>query len=292
MTTALVTGATAGIGNAFVRRLADDQHDLVLVARDTTRLEALAAELRTAYGIAVEVLPADLAEDAGCRAVEARLADRTRPVDLLVNNAGFSVNARFVTGDVEDEDRMLQVLVRAVLRLTRAALGGMVERGHGAVVNVSSVAGFVPMGTYSAAKAWVTSFTQGLAGEVSGTGVQVLALCPGFTRTEFHARAGLDMHRTPDWMWLDADAVVSETFVALGRGQLVCVPGLHYKTLVGLARVVPPQLLASVRRMPGLRRLYRPAGSRPGAPAGATSGSAQPVSVAHPVSVVAGSATG
>jgi len=248
MSTALVTGATAGIGNAFVRRLAADRFDLVLVSRDSERLEGLAEELRTAYGVDVEVLVAELADDDGCRTVEARLDDRDRPVDLLVNNAGFSVNRRFVTGDVEDEERMLRVLVRAVLRLTRAALPGMVERRYGVVINVSSVAGFVPQGTYSAAKAWVTSFTQGLAADVGASGVQMLALCPGFTHTEFHERAGIDMRRTPDWLWLQADDVVSDAFAALDRGHVVCVPGLQYKTIVGVARRLPFRVLAAANR--------------------------------------------
>jgi short-subunit dehydrogenase len=150
---------------------------------------------------------------------------------------------------------MLRVLVRAVLRLTRAAVPGMIERRHGVVINVSSVAGFMPQSTYSAAKAWVTSFTQGLAGDVAGTGVRVLALCPGFTHTEFHERAGIDMRRTPDWLWLDADDVVSDAFAALDRGQVVCVPGLQYKTIVTLARHVPTRLIGSVSSR--LRRTRR-----------------------------------
>jgi short-subunit dehydrogenase len=249
MSTALVTGATAGIGNAFVRRLAADRYDLVLVSRDGTRLEGLAGELRTTYGVRVDVLAADLGEDAGCRLVESRLADPADPVDLLVNNAGFSLGGRFVGNDVEDEDRLLRVLVRAVLRLTRAALPGMIERRHGVVINVSSVAGFVPQGTYSAAKAWVTSFTQGLAGDLAGTGVRMLALCPGFTHTEFHERAGIDMRRTPDWLWLDADDVVSDAFTALDRGHVVCVPGLQYKTIVGVTRRLPFRLVQRVTRI-------------------------------------------
>jgi uncharacterized protein len=249
MSTALVTGATAGIGNAFVRRLAADRYHLVLVSRDRTRLEELARELRTTYGVRVDVVAADLAEDAGCRLVEARLADPAEPVDLLVNNAGFSLGGRFIGNDVEDEDRLLRVLVRAVLRLTRAALPGMVERRHGVVINVSSVAAFVPQGTYSAAKAWVTSFTQGLAGDLSGTGVRMLALCPGFTHTEFHERAGIDMRRTPDWLWLDADDVVSDAFAALDRGHVVCVPGAQYKTIVGVTRRLPFRLVQRVTRL-------------------------------------------
>ena len=255
MSTALVTGATAGIGNAFVRRLAKDRYDLVLVSRDASRLEALASEIRTAHGVTVEVLAADLAEDDGCRRVEARLADRERPVDVLVNNAGFTVHQRFVSGDIDDEERMLRVLVRAVLRLTRAAVPGMLERRHGSVINVSSVAGFLPAGTYSAAKAWVTSFSQGLAGDVAGTGVRVLALCPGYTHTEFHERAGIDMRRTPDWLWLDAEEVVDGAFTALARGVVVHVPGPQYKTIVALARHVPQRAWTGLTRQ--LRRRRR-----------------------------------
>ena len=261
MSTALVTGATAGIGNAFVRRLARDHYDLVLVSRDTGRLEELAADLRTAYGVQVEVLPADLVTDEGCASVEVRLADDTRPVDLLVNNAGFGVKRRFVTGDVEDEERMLRVLVRAVMRLTHAAVPGMVERRHGTVVNVSSVAGFVPQGTYSAAKAWVTTFSQGLAAELAGTNVRVVALCPGFTHTEFHARAELDMGTIPEWLWLQADDVVDAAFADLARGTVVSVPGTQYKVIVALARHAPTRLVGFVAaRVRGRRQRVSPAG--------------------------------
>jgi hypothetical protein len=255
MPTALVTGATSGIGKAFAGRLARDGYNIVLVARDVGRLDALADDLRATYGVEIEVLAADLADDKGCRTVEERLADASRPVDYLVNNAGFTLGRKFLTGDVEDEDRMLRVLVRAVLRLSRAAVPGMLERGHGTVVNVSSVASFVPQSTYSAAKAWVTSFSVGLAGDVAGRGIRVQALCPGFTHTEFHDRAGLDMRRTPEWMWLDVDEVVEESMKALARGQVVCVPGRQYKTLVGLARHVPLGLLArAAQRVRGTRR--------------------------------------
>lgn len=257
MSTALVTGATAGIGNAFVHRLARDRYDLVLVSRDAERLEDLAAELRTAYGVQVEVFPADLADDEGCATVEARLADDARPVDVLVNNAGFGVKRRFVTGDIEDEDRMLRLLVRAVLRLTRAAVPGMVERRHGTVVNVSSVAGFIPQGTYSAAKAWVTAFTQGLAGELDGTGVRVVAVCPGFTHTEFHERADMDMGAVHPRLWLEADDVVDATFAALARGTVVCVPGRQYQAIVALARHMPVRLVTIVaRHVRGTRRRH------------------------------------
>jgi short-subunit dehydrogenase len=254
MSVALITGPTSGIGNAFARRLAADGHDLVLVSRDANRLEELARGLRSTYGVDVEVLAADLADDEGCRSIEKRLSDGS-PVDLLVNNAGFSINQRFLTGDIENEEAMLRVLVRAVLRLTRAAVPGMVARRHGAVINVSSVAGFVPQSTYSAAKAWVTAFSQSLSGDLAGTGVRVMALCPGFTHTEFHDRAGHDMSKTPHWLWLDAPQVVDDALRDLRRGNDVSVPGAQYKAIVTLARHVPARTLTrAARRFRGTRR--------------------------------------
>jgi len=157
----------------------------------------------------------------------------------LVNNAGSGARHRFSTGDIEDEEQMLRLLVRAVMRLTRAAIPGMVERDHGAIVNVSSVASFLPRGTYSAAKAWVTTFSQGLANELDDTGVRVLALCPGFTRTEFHDRGGLNMSAVPRLLWLDADKVVDEGLAALRRNAVVCVPGARYKVIVAVSRRLP-----------------------------------------------------
>jgi uncharacterized protein len=247
-TTALVTGATSGIGLAFARRLAADSRDLVLVARDGERLESTAKELHTTYDVHVDVLAADLADQTGCRTVEARLADRDHPIDLLVNNAGFTTRHTFLKGDVEDEEEMLRVNVRAVMRLTRAAVPAMIERGHGAVLNVSSVASFVPQSTYGASKAWVTSFSLGLAGDLDGTGVRVLALCPGYTHTEFHDRAQIDMSAMPNWMWLEADQVVDAALADLRRDAVVSVPGGQYKVLVALTRLAPRKLLAKGTR--------------------------------------------
>ncbi|MQS15098.1 SDR family oxidoreductase [Streptomyces kaniharaensis] len=239
MTTALITGATAGIGAAFARRLARGGYRLVLVARDAERLERAAAELQGKYGIETEVLTADLATDEGIGAVEARLADTARPVDLLVNNAGFGNKGAFLTVPLQDELDMLKVHVEAILRLTTAALPGMRERGRGAIVNVASVAAFLPRGTYGASKAWVVSFTQGVLRDLGGSGVRMMALCPGFTRTEFHQRAGMGTGNIPSWSWLSAERVVDEALRDLGRGRSVSVPGKRYKLAVALARVLP-----------------------------------------------------
>jgi uncharacterized protein len=248
MTTALVTGATAGLGLAFAERLAQDGYDLVLVARDVQRLRRTADDLEHRFGCEVEVLPADLSYPEACVRVEERLADRGRPVGLLVNNAGFTPNQPFVTGDLAVEQVALDVMVRAVMRLSHAALGGMVTRGEGAVINVSSVAGWMPSSTYAAAKAYVTAFTEGIAGQLKGTGVQALVVCPGFTHTEFHERAGLDMSSMPDWLWLDADRVVDDALRDLDRGRVVSVPSATYKALSLLVRHAPRGVVSRLRR--------------------------------------------
>ena len=241
--TALVTGATAGIGLSFARQLAAHGHDLVLVARDGERLAAVAAELGSASGCRVEVVSADLSDRDQVQRVADRLADPARPVDLLVNNAGFGLNRAFLTGAVADEERMLDVLCRAVLVLSHAGARAMRERGRGAIVNVSSVSGFVAMGSYSAAKAWVTTFSEALAGELAGSGVSVTALCPGFVRTEFHERAGIGMSRLPGVAWLDSDEVVRACLDDVRRSRVVSVPSRRYQAVVALARHSPRDLV-------------------------------------------------
>ena len=254
MPTALVTGATAGIGAAFARRLAADGHPLVLVARDEARLRALAGELP----VAVEVLPADLATDEGTARIEWRLGEG---VDLLVNNAGLGNPGAFDVTPREAEEHLLRLNVRAVMRLTHAALPPMLERGSGAVVNVSSMAGFAPGArgaTYGASKAWVTSFSESLHLQYADRGVRVLALCPGFTRTEFHARAQMDVSGIPDRLWLDAEDVVATALADLARGRSRSIPGATYKVLAVASRLLPvvamQGVVRSVRgRMPAAR---------------------------------------
>ncbi|MFW6092147.1 MAG: SDR family NAD(P)-dependent oxidoreductase [Actinomycetota bacterium] len=248
MPTALVTGATSGIGLAFARQLAATGHDLVLVARDADRLADTAARLQADHGVSTESLQADLATDEGTTAVEQRLRSADPPVDLLVNNAGFALRKPFVANDIADEERMLRVLVLAVLRLTHAALPGMLERGRGAVVNVSSVASWVPRGSYSAAKAWVTMFTEGLATNLRGTGVRAMALCPGYVRTEFHQRASMNMAGLPRFLWLDADTLVSTALRDLARGKTVSVPGAVYRSAAWLLPRLPRRLVVGVGR--------------------------------------------
>ncbi|MCV2462484.1 SDR family oxidoreductase [Streptomyces sp. ICN988] len=256
MTTALITGSTAGLGAAFARRLAADGHDLVLVARDTERLREQATELHDRHGIEAEVLTADLSTDAGIDAVASRLSDRRGPVDLLINNAGFGNKGRFLDVPMADELTMLKVHCEAVLRLTSAAVEAMRERGRGGVVNVASVAAFVPRGTYGASKAWVVQFTQGVAKDLAGSGVRLMALAPGFVRTEFHERAGMGTDNIPNWMWLDADNVVAAALADLSRGKSLSIPDPRYKTLMGAAKLVPRGLLGGITSRTG--RKYGP----------------------------------
>lgn len=256
--TALVTGGTSGIGAAFARALAVRGFDLVLVARDEARLSAEAARYR-AGGRRVEVLVADLADRADVDRVADRLRDPARPVEVLVNNAGFSVTAALVDADVVAHDRAIDVMIRAVLVLAAAAAPGMRERGSGAIVNVSSTAGYISMGAYSAIKAWVTTYTEGLAGELHGTGVKVMALAPGWVRTEFHERGGVGVSGIPGGLWIDADALVAAALADLARGRVVSIPTARYKALMLVARHAPRSGVRAVSRaLSGRRRSTLP----------------------------------
>jgi len=241
--TALVTGATAGIGLTFVHQLADRGHDLVLVARNAERLAALAQEVEQTYDVAVETLAADLTVREELATVEQRVADATQPVELLVNNAGFGLKERFLMNSVEDEQRLLDIHVTAPMRLSHAALGAMTQRGHGGIINVSSVAAFLPRGTYAAAKAWVNSFSEWASGEYRTEGVTVMALCPGFTKTEFHERMGVARQSAPGFLWLDADQLVADGLADFDKGKAMSVPSVQYKAVVGLSRAIPHSVL-------------------------------------------------
>jgi len=235
--TALVTGATSGIGLEFARQLAARGNAVVLVARSESRLQEVAAELEAVHDVRTEVLVADLADWADAD----RVAERARTVDTVVNSAGFGTRQRFLDNDLEEE--MFDVLCRAILVICHAAGRAMKERGRGQIINVSSVAGWLASGTYSAAKSWVTVFSESLAGELVPSGVTVTALCPGFVRTEFHQRAGIGTGAIPGHAWLDARRVVRTCLGDASRRKVISVPGPLYKGVVIAARLAPRRLV-------------------------------------------------
>ncbi len=245
----MITGPTAGLGLRFAHQLAGRGHDLVLVARDEARLAGVADDLRTAYDVDVEVLPADLGDRHQLARIEARLADLDQPVDLLVNNAGFGLKERFLDNDVATEQAMLDVLVTAVMRLSHAALGAMSVRGHGGLINVSSVAAYLPRGTYGAAKSWVNSFGEWAAAEYATDDLRVMTLCPGFTRTEFHQRMDVASGSAPGFLWLDADFVVTRALADFDKGRTLSVPGAQYKLVTAMTRLVPHRALQAAQSL-------------------------------------------
>ena len=239
MPIALITGATAGIGAAFTQMLAEKGHDLVLVARDLPRMQEQAETYREKYGVKVEVLQADLSKMNEIARVEERVSRLSDPIDVLINNAGFGLNKTFSTSAVDDEQQLLDVLVTAPMRITHAALPQMRSRKSGTIINVSSVAGWIAGGTYSAAKSYMTVFSESLHTELRGTGVKILALCPGFTHTEFHQRGRMKMSGLPSFLWLDADRVVADAWSDSQSGKAISVPGSQYKVLSWLSRKAP-----------------------------------------------------
>jgi uncharacterized protein len=242
---ALITGATAGIGAEFARQLAARGDDLILVARDRERLAQTAATLAARFHIDIEVIDADLSEEDELADLEARLRQRERPVDLLVNNAGYGLRTPFDSSSIDDEQRLLDVLVTAPMRLSHAALAQMLPRGQGTIINVASVAGFTPRGTYGAAKAWVLSFSRWANLHYRRRGVTVTALAPGFVRTEFHRRMGVRALTVPGIGWLSAERVVRVALRDAGRGRALSVPSFRYKLAVFATRLIPARWAAA-----------------------------------------------
>ena len=245
MTTALITGATAGIGAEFARQLAARGNDLVIVARDAVRLADTAAALQHEFGVHVEALPADLLDPKGLTAVDQRIADDRRPVDLLVNNAGYGIRAELDENSFDDEKRHLDIHVTVPLQLTQTALKSMLARGHGRVVLIASVAAFTPRGTYSAAKAWAVMFARGANLVYRRRGVSVTAVCPGFVRTEFHDRMKVSTEGIPPFLWLQAPQLVRLALRGIDRGRSVVIPTARYRLVAGLARLLPDRFGAA-----------------------------------------------
>jgi short-subunit dehydrogenase len=243
MPTSLVTGATSGIGESFTRLLATKGYDLVLVARDEKRLQERAKSLESKFKIKVEVLQADLSVATQLAKVEKRLANPDSPIDVLINNAGFGIKDSFLKSDIADEILLFDVLAKAPMQLAHAVLPQMLSRNSGTIINVSSIASFIAGGTYSAAKAYLTVHTESLHSELSKTNIKISALCPGFTHTEFHQRGKMKMSGLPNFMWLESDRVVADSWKAAMAGKAICIPGWQYKILSTIARFGPRPLV-------------------------------------------------
>lgn len=250
MTTALITGASTGLGAEYARQLAGHGLDLVLVARSRDALETLAAQLRARHGVAVDVLPADLLQADQLADVEARLHDRSRPIDWLVNNAGFGLSLAFESNRIEDEVDHLRIHNEVPLRLSHAALPGMLARGRGHILNIASVAAFLPRSTYSASKRWLVEFSRWANGKYAPRGVTVTAVCPGFTHTEFHERLGLakGQEGIPEVLWLNAPDVVAASLRDVALGRAISIPSARYKAITALLRVLPGRVTAMAAR--------------------------------------------
>jgi short-subunit dehydrogenase len=242
---ALITGATAGIGAEFAEQLARHNYNLVLVARDAERLAAIADRLTTTHGISVEVLAADLLTAKGRSGVEERVASADAPIDLLVNNAGFGLREPFESNSVDDEQRLLDLLVTVPMRLCHAALGQMLPRNSGSIINIASVAAFTPRGAYGASKAWVVSFSRWANLAYRARGVRVTGVAPGFVRTEFHERMRVRQDSVPAFLWLRADVVVRIALRDAERGKAISIPSARYKVVATLARILPRRLVAA-----------------------------------------------
>ncbi len=255
MKRAVITGASSGIGKAFAERLASDGYDVVLVARRRERLESLATVLRDTYGLRVDVLPADLKNPSDLKLVEQNIRDDSS-LELLVNNAGFGKIGAYGDLDVDVEDEEIRLNILALVRLTHAAIPGMVARHRGAIINVSSIVAFLPvpfLATYSATKAYVNSFTEAIHEELKGTGVKIQALCPGRTHTEFHERAGLNTTDHPS-KGMEPRLVVDASLRALKRDKVICVSGVSNRVTARIMSLLPRAFLRKAAA-PRMRKL-------------------------------------
>ena len=241
---ALVTGATAGIGESFTRLLAENNYNLVLVARDVSRLQERASQLQSQFNVQTHIIQADLSTDAGCAAVEQYIANNQ--IDVLINNAGFGINKAFTMSELKAEQEMFDVLIRTPMRLMHGVLPGMKQRNKGVVINVSSVAGYIAGGSYSAAKSYLTVITESLHTELANTNIKVSALCPGFTRTEFHQRGRMSMKGLPGFMWLNSDKLVAKAWSDALKGKAVSIPGWQYQILVFVIQSLPRSIIRKV----------------------------------------------
>ena len=246
MATALITGATAGIGASYANLLAKEGFDLILVARDLPRLNQVAKELSKRFGVKTQCIKADLTKPSQLAKVEKRVADSKKPIDILVNNAGFGIKDSFTLSNLDKEQELLDILVPAPMRLTHSVLPVMVKRNTGIIVNVSSVASFIAGGTYSAAKSYLTVLSESLHTELRGTNEKISALCPGFTRTEFHSRGRMKMTALPKFMWLDSDKLVSKSWKHANANRAISIPGWQYKILSAIARNAPRPIVRKV----------------------------------------------
>lgn len=242
--TALITGASSGLGAEYAKQLAERGTDLVLVGRSADSLEEVAGTARS-LGSNVEVLVADLLDDGDLKAVEERVSSAENPIDLLINNAGFGLPLEFASNELSEELDHLKIHVEVPLTLSHAALGVMQFRG-GKILNVASIAAFIPRSTYGACKQWLVSFSRWANGHYPN--VTVTAVCPGYTHTNFHERMGLAKGKEgiSGWMWLNAPDVVAESLRDVARGKSVSIPSLRYKAIASLTKVLPDPLLAKL----------------------------------------------
>lgn len=241
--TAVITGSTSGLGASFARQLAGQGYDVVLVARSEDRLEAQATQLQAQYGIHAEAIVADLTTADGVGAVQERLRDRANPVHLLVNNAGHGLSGDFVDNELDDERDLLRLHVQTTMELCHTAGQMMTAQRGGRIINVASVAGFTPTGTYSAAKSWVINFSKALHNQLHDRGVTVTVVCPGLVRTEFHKRSGISLKGVRNWMWLEADDVVRQALTAAAQGTPVSVPSRSYQALTASLKFIPDSVV-------------------------------------------------